>query len=769
MKHTHYILLFLLLLSIGTASAQKKQNTAISPTTRPKIGIALSGGGAKGAAHIGVLKYLEEIGMPIDYVTGTSMGSIIGGLYSLGYTPDELAQLIADIDWSLYMSNNVDRRFQSSSIRARNSTYLFSVPFGPGYLSKKAFDILSTLPSGVINGASLTNLFSRLSLGYNDSINFSQLPIPFSCVATDILTGDSVILNHGNFAKAIRSSMAIPGVFSPVEWNGHLLADGGMVNNFPVDLCLDMGADYVIGIELAEELASDPEQMKSLPQQLTQYLSIAVQNNRSENRNLCDVYMHPDITGYNMLSFSHAAIDTMVRRGYECAKSHHDELMQLKQRLINFPPDTPSYRPRKVLKLSPDDTIMLTSVIYKGILPSAAHWLISKGGLDDDTVTTFGSIENAVNRIMGTEAYSSITYNIFTQDKIVINNKPIPACKLIISFEPSEPHLLAIGFRYDSQEKASLLLHLGINEQRLSGFKFAIDANLNYNIRFKAKASWCNMGIGDFNLAYRYHNSTVNLNSVDSIPYSVLRVNHHNFSFFISEFHLRDGTFAFGFDEDLYSNINSFSLDNVIYDGIFQFDRAKAFFGVFLRGLYDNLDNAYFATHGIYANGNINWRIDNKNLFKQLELGFLDLNFCAQTYQPANDKLTIIPQLATRIVIGNSSGWYDNIIGGTIPGRFIDHQLAFIGLNRPVHVGNFVAIARVDFRYRLLSKTYLYLLPNVAYTSDWPRRSATPPDINFGVALRAAYDSSLGPISLDLQWNTFTHRMGLYLNIGHVF
>ena len=307
MKHTHYILLFLLLLSIGTASAQKKQSTAISPTTRPKIGIALSGGGAKGAAHIGVLKYLEEIGMPIDYVTGTSMGSIIGGLYSLGYTPDELAQLIADIDWSLYMSNNVDRRFQSSSIRARNSTYLFSVPFGPGYLSKKAFDILSTLPSGVINGASLTNLFSRLSLGYNDSINFSQLPIPFSCVATDILTGDSVILNHGNFAKAIRSSMAIPGVFSPVEWNGHLLADGGMVNNFPVDLCLDMGADYVIGIELAEELASDPEQMKSLPQQLTQYLSIAVQNNRSENRNLCDVYMHPDITGYNMLSFSKAA------------------------------------------------------------------------------------------------------------------------------------------------------------------------------------------------------------------------------------------------------------------------------------------------------------------------------------------------------------------------------------------------------------------------------------------------------------------------------
>ena len=158
-----------------------------------------------------------------------------------------------------------------------------------------------------------------------DSIDFRQLLIPFCCVATNILTGDSVILDHGCFPKAIRASMAIPGVFSPVEWNGQLLADGGMVNNFPVDLCLNMGADYVIGIELNEELRTSPEDMKSLPQQLSQYLSIAVQNNRNENRQLCDIYMHPDITGYNMLSFSKSAIDTMVMRGYECAKSHHNE------------------------------------------------------------------------------------------------------------------------------------------------------------------------------------------------------------------------------------------------------------------------------------------------------------------------------------------------------------------------------------------------------------------------------------------------------------
>ena len=189
---------------MATASAQ---NSDTQNRQRPKVGLALSGGGAKGAAHIGVLKYLEEIGIPVDCVAGTSMGSIIGGLYSLGYTPDEMADLIADMDWSLYMSNNVDRYYQSSTIRARKSTYLFSVPFGAGNFEERSFNILSTLPSGVINGASLINLFSQLSVGYNDTMDFHKLPIPFCCVATDILTGDSVILQHGHPRRFLARGM----------------------------------------------------------------------------------------------------------------------------------------------------------------------------------------------------------------------------------------------------------------------------------------------------------------------------------------------------------------------------------------------------------------------------------------------------------------------------------------------------------------------------------------------------------------------------------
>lgn len=208
-----FLLLFSLVPVMGKATNEYTVDT-LQPQ-RPKIGVALSGGGAKGAAHIGVLKYMQEIGIPVDYIAGTSIGSIIGGLYALGYTPEEMAYLIANMDWSFYMSNGVGRSYQSSTSREQNSQFLLSVPFGTGDFERRSLDILSTLPSGVINGASLINLFNRLSIGYNDSVDFNKLPIPFACVATDILTGDSVVLHSGNFAKAIRSSMAIPGVFAP--------------------------------------------------------------------------------------------------------------------------------------------------------------------------------------------------------------------------------------------------------------------------------------------------------------------------------------------------------------------------------------------------------------------------------------------------------------------------------------------------------------------------------------------------------------------------
>ena len=755
--------------------AQLGDSAVVSKPQRPKVGVALSGGGAKGAAHIGVLKYMEEIGIPVDYVAGTSIGSIIGGLYALGYSPDEMARLIADMDWSFYMSNSVDRKFQSAERRERNSQYLLSVPFGTGEFQEKSGRLLSSLPSGIINGASLINLFSMLSIGYNDSIDFTTLPIPFACVATNILNGDSVVLRSGIFSKAIRSSMAIPGVFAPVEWEGQLLADGGLVNNFPVDVCLSMGADLVVGIELADDLADDASQLRSLPQQLNQYLSIAVRGNRHQHREMCDLYMHPDVSGYNMLSFNSSAIDTLVLRGYNCAKSHHDELVALKQRLELNGPCHKELQAPKAKYFAENDTFVLAEVVYKGVTHDEQLWLEKKDGLEEGVPMTLGDISRAIGVLNGTGAYSTITYNIYEADEEMWLSNHVytdvlgrETFILVINLEPAEPHLFSIGFRYDSEESASLLFHAGWNEQRLSGFKLRADVNLNYNFRFGARASWCGLGLGDISLAYRYHNSSLNVNYYDSISLTGRIFDHHNISLFISEFHLLDFSFAFGIDEDFYSNRSAFSFNSMLYDGIFHFDRTENFFGVFFNGRYDNLDNAYFATRGVYSTMSARWKKNNKYLFQDVDSGFVDVNFNIQTYVTPTPRFTIIPQTHVRMVLGQNSGWYDNIVGGTLSGRYLDHQLAFIGLTNPLHVGDMAGIVRLDLRYNITGKFYLYLLSNymVSFYKMDPFGTIRP---TFGTALRLAYDSPIGPVSADLHWNDFTRRLGAYINIGYVF
>lgn len=769
-----FLLLFSLVPVMGKATNEYTVDT-LQPQ-RPKIGVALSGGGAKGAAHIGVLKYMQEIGIPVDYIAGTSIGSIIGGLYALGYTPEEMAYLIANMDWSFYMSNGVGRSYQSSTSREQNSQFLLSVPFGTGDFERRSLDILSTLPSGVINGASLINLFNRLSIGYNDSVDFNKLPIPFACVATDILTGDSVVLHSGNFAKAIRSSMAIPGVFAPVQWDGYLLADGGLVDNFPVDVCLGMGADIVIGVDLADKMAATPEELKSLPQQLSQYLSIAVSSNRSNNRDSCYLLIHPNVSGYNMLSFTHDAIDTLVRRGYECAKSHHAELMKIKDSIDRFGDSRQVYQAPRAKYLTATDTFVLANIIYNGVSDEEVEWLKKQDGLETGMPMTVDDIEHAINILIGTGSFASITYKLHETDEeywlthmVFSDALGRESYRLIINLMPAEPHNFAIGFRYDSEESASLLFHFGWNEQRLAGIKASLNVNLNYNFRWDAKVSYVGLGLGDVNFAYRYHNSSVNVSNNDSMAFAGF-VDHHNISLYISEFNFRDFSFATGFDEDFYADRSGFSLDHMLSDGLFHLDRTKNFFGVYLKGRYDNLDDAYFATKGLYGTFNLSWRKENRYIFNtSVDSGFAVAAASFQTYVSPSPRLTFIPQGFVRFVMGKNSPWYDNFVGGALPGRYLDHQMPFIGFSNPMYISNYAAILRLDTRYNIYGNFYTYLMLN--YMADVEEFEFLEHDLRsvLGLGVRVAYKSVIGPIAADLYWNSLTHRVGAYLNIGYVF
>jgi len=317
MKRT-LLLLIAAMLMIGVAKgqepAQPKDTCAQQGTKRAKVAVVLSGGGAKGMGHIGVLKVLEKAGIPIDIVTGTSMGSIIGGLYAIGYNANSLDSMVRVQDWSYVITDREDMSRQSLEDRKKQSTYIFntSLTFGKKDMSA----------GGIIKGKNLAELFQQLCVGYTDSLDFTRdLPIPFACVATNIITNEEVDFHSGRLAQAMRASMAIPAAFSPVRIGDMVLVDGGLKNNYPADIAREMGADIIIGVTV-QGPPKTAEDMGGAMSIISQIVDVNCKNKLSENLAITDLHLTVDTKGYGAASFSQAAIDTLVRRGEEEAMRH---------------------------------------------------------------------------------------------------------------------------------------------------------------------------------------------------------------------------------------------------------------------------------------------------------------------------------------------------------------------------------------------------------------------------------------------------------------
>lgn len=764
MKRIAFLFVVTLIVLTSPTTAQNPQKE------RPKVGLVLAGGGAKGAAHIGVIKYLEEIGMPIDYITGTSMGSIIGGMYALGYSAHELDSIITRMDWPQYMSNNIEREYLSMSGRAFKDTYIFSTPFNTGEFNKI---FLSSLPSGFILGNSITNLFSCLSVGYGDSIDFNTLPIPFACVATDMLTGDSVVLRSGHLPLAIRASMAIPGIFSPVYRNGKVLVDGGLVNNFPTSLCKEMGADIIIGVDISDEFPTTQEELRSLPQLMVQYSNIAMNGHLEESRALCDVCLHPDILGFSPLSFTTEAIDTLINRGYQVAVKSSAALLKIKEKINSYGEVKPTHIAPKTRMLG-DDTVILAMVEYCGIPKKDQIWLSISDNLFDGMKINRSTIDNTVNSILGTEYYTHVTYDVIEAG----NEGNYPKYKIRFNLIPSEPHNLSLGLRCDSEESASILLHLGYNQYKPAGWKFSLDWKLNHNPKLEFAASHSNGGNWNTKLSATFHESHFGLGKTYDKNYSNAVIDNYNFDI------ARINGISHNSVCGLGAEMNVFIVDpnqtqlNFIFKDLNELFTSQGHIAPKLTYKYDSFNDGYFPTKGGMVLGEARWRWSTNGIYNIFAedgtyWGFGDLTLNLQTALSINSHICLLPQLYNRIVIGEHNELYGNIIGGVQRGRYIDHQMPFIGFNLPQIVEDYLHIARLDCRINFLGNQYLTFMGNYMMCSDQMKHYFSNND-NFhqiwGVGIRYSYKFPMGgPISIDLHWNNMTQKLGVYVNFGCLF
>ena len=308
---------------------------------RKKVAVVLCGGGALGTIHIGALKVLEEAGIPIDMVTGTSMGSIIGGMYAVGYDAQDIENIINSIDWGDILRDRLSLRNQTLDERERQNIYLFDYRV---FLDKSQ----DTLAGGFIRGINVEKTLNHY-LRQPENIDFKSLPRPFGCIATDLVTDSEVVLDHGSLARSIRASMAVPGVFAPVRMDPYILVDGGTKNNFPADLARKMGADIVIGIRTDLGLN---DKYYSTSDILERSVGSDIHNRSDENDKYCDLIIRVPVRGYSAAHFYRSAIRELIKRGEEATRAQMDSILMLK-RMAGVPDD---YRPNySIIQLSDID------------------------------------------------------------------------------------------------------------------------------------------------------------------------------------------------------------------------------------------------------------------------------------------------------------------------------------------------------------------------------------------------------------------------------
>ena len=796
MKRIHFLGVMLLLFLSFPLFGQNKSNYKeefANNKTRPKIGLVLSGGGAKGSAHIGALKVIEELGIPIDYVSGTSMGSIIGGMYAMGYTADEMDTIISSLDWSVYMKEKINYKHLSYETKMLDAQYLVNIPFGritdlqsASAANKLQRDritsgseavphdkssILTTLPGGIIGGNNLINLFNSLCVGYQDSIDFNELPIPYACVAVDLVNGDEMVLKSGKLPLAIRSSMAIPGVFAPVVIGDRVLVDGGLLNNFPVNVCKEMGADIIIGVRVSSSFQNTKEELSSLPKQLSNLMGVVTKSNVKDNIAMCDFYIQPDISGFGALSFDAASIEELVGRGYIAADSLRSQLMELKEFLNTFGETTTEYKAPKARNLA-KEKIQIVGANMIGVSVKDGDWLKRKADLDKPRMMDGKDIADAINLLYGTNAYSKI---IFTIEEIDDTDTYI----LNLELTKKSPHHFALGLRIDSREAVSLLLNAGFNTNVLTGVKFDLSTRLSYNPWVKAVVSFVPRVFPKFNLSYRFKSTYLPAN-IDGAAYSTTSFTKHQARAYFSEFHSVNIGSQLGLEFD--SNIGNMFFSKDEYDPEGTKNMSLALYGSFK---FDNRDAPYLSKRGVSLSFVGKWIFHEFNAFyKDVKYG--NILFTFDSYIPLFNGIFVIqPQMYASALIGTQNYPYfcSNIVGGTEVGRYTDNQLPFIGINTPELVHSYVGVLRTDFRVNVYKKHYLTAMFNYLregynfkdmFTKAYQLEPTNPEGelsaySGWGAGIRYTYDMLLGPLSLDVSYSDYTNSVGVYISLGYYF
>lgn len=719
---------------------------------RPKVGVVLSGGGAKGFAHIGALKVLEETGIPIDYIAGTSMGAIVGGLYAIGYDTHTIDSLIKQQDWTHLLSDETYREHLPASLKENPGGFILSLPYEVKIKERKG---QVRLPPGVIGGQNLYSLFLNLTIGYQDTMDFNDLPIPFACVAADTRTGKEVVLRKGILPEAIRASMAIPGLFAPAEKDSMLLIDGGIVNNYPVDVVREMGADIVIGVMMPRDQKDIEKSRGTLTEVINQLWNFTGQEKLSHNTANTEILITPDIHPYGMMDFESPAIDTIMDRGEQAAREKWNELIALKKTL-GIPDSVEPWQKieNPYIRM---DTLEISSIRFEGLSKVGEKDMIKRINLKDNRVTR-RELETITSRIYGSGLFSRVFYRLDGESPF----------DLVFTVQEKNINMLNIGLRFDTRDMAAILAHTSVRLNSSLNSVFDVTTRLSRNPYLKVNYS-INSG-----LFYRGGISgKISRNEIDiykrgesAYKLDFLR---NTFQINFSEFYLYNIRLHLGaYIDNFHFMARLRSEPNFQNPGLRLKD--KLYINYFVKGIYDNLNRSYLPTSGQYFSFQYALHTDNLyQMYGKAPINVLDINF----FKPVklSDQLTITPEVSGRVLFNANDSIplvYGNFIGGQYNGHYVPQQVALQGSRGMELMKNTIAVIATDIRYHFTSKQQIFIHLNGVVHHDDPLQLLNG-QYFFSGSIGYSNSTILGPLSLELGYSSLSKSLYPFASIGYYF
>jgi len=718
---------------------------------RPKIGLTLSGGGAKGLSHIGILKAIDSAGLRIDVVTGTSMGSVIGSLYAAGYSGSEIEQIARSIDWTAMFSNRPPLGLVNMNEKREYANYALEIPFEKGK---------AQLYSGFIEGEEIWLRFGELFYPVYQTKDFTKFPIPFACVATDAAAGKPVVMKKGEIVRAVRASMAIPSVFSAIPYDSTLLIDGGVVRNFPVRDARAMGANYVIGVNLSQGLL--PANKLLTPVDMLYQIGFYKDaEDFAREASACNILIEPDLKDFSAASFTSA--DSILMIGNETGRKYYPKFKQLADSLRAIYPDAVP----KANRLPKVDAVILDGFEIDGLQYSNKKDFEGKLGLRVGKSYDGKEFSDAVRRAFASDNFRRVAFYVEPNGQ----GHAILRCEVV----EIPRTFVKVGLHFHSYSNAALITTLSTRNLIFNRSKTYLKVNWSSNMRallrhdqsFGQSQRWGSMLSAytdrfrlplydNFNQIYEYRTHYSHLD----LRFYKLMGTTTSMGFGIAKEFLKIFPEVTP-DEKLTGDLD-------FWNGYLFYQRNSLDLKSFPRqGSYVDLQvGIVFGQHAnfLFTSSSGSISSDSLNLPSH---PYQQIKFKAGKYIPLGRKWTLITQFNNGFNLNYKDSYFNFYSVGGI-NDFIRNQVTFVGITENQIMTSSISAFLLGAQFEPVTNFVTTIRANIGYydildrnPKDWSMLS--------GYALSAGYRSPIGPIEISAMYSDQSKTLLGYVNVGFTF